>query len=52
MAAGGVAGSALSYSGVSAGGEWKLYWGLIGWGIIQTLVGWRKLRARRDDPFE
>jgi len=46
VAAGGITCSGLTYwSAVAAGGGmWTLYYGMIAWGIIQMLIGWRKTR--------
>jgi len=44
-AGGGIVCSVVTYSSaVSAGGGiWTLYYGMIGWGLVQAFLGWRKL---------
>ena len=45
VAIGGIACSALTYQTAGMdGGIWTLYWGMIAWGIVQVLIGVRKLR--------
>jgi hypothetical protein len=54
VAAGGIACSALTYwSAASAGGGiWTLYYGMILWGVIQMLIGWKKIGDARAEDRE
>jgi hypothetical protein len=54
VALGGITCSALTYfSAVEAGGGiWTLYYGMIGWGIIQMFLGFRKLGDQRRAAAE
>jgi hypothetical protein len=54
VAAGGIACSALTYwSAASAGGGiWTLYYGMILWGVIQMLIGWKRMGDERAESRE
>jgi hypothetical protein len=52
VAAGGIACSALTYwsAAGAGGGIWTLYYGMILWGVIQMLIGWKRIGdATADD---
>ena len=45
---GGLAWLTLDTAQKSGGGVWTLYYGMIGWGMLQTIYGWNKLRQERN----
>ena len=39
----------LETARMAGGGIWTLYYGMIGWGVLQTIYGWNLLRRERGN---